>query len=141
MELFQGNEEDEGEEKALAEAYELNRRLKQMALAGGDDVQAFLQQMNMGMGGEEGEERQRHEQYARQQRQLGHPLHSGSVQRLRDSGLGEAHGLHERQCHRRPHTQGLWRRSRRASRGCRPREHTPPTRVRRGRSAVHDGRL
>ncbi len=67
---FQGNEEDEGEEKALAEAYELNRRLKQMALAGGDDVQAFLQQMNMGMGGEEGEERQRHEQYARQQRQL-----------------------------------------------------------------------
>lgn len=70
MEQFQGNEEDEDEEKALAEAYELNRRLKQMALAGGDDMQAFLQQMDMGAGGEEEEERQRHEQYARQQRQL-----------------------------------------------------------------------
>jgi hypothetical protein len=61
---------EEEEERAMAEALELNRKLKELALAGGDDIQAYLQQQ---MGQQQYEDdgyALQQEQYDRQQRHL-----------------------------------------------------------------------
>ena len=59
------------EERAMAEALELNRKLKALALSGGDDIQAFLQQqMGQQQHFDDDAQARQQEQYARQQQHL-----------------------------------------------------------------------